>query len=347
MRSRQTTTTYQSKNRIEKLILVRESVFYGLEIENKKQDKTSINRGIVSTPNIVFYSNNTKCLIDYTNQINKEIEGKINEYFLQIPAGATLNLYNAFYSDVNSKKNADLSGTYKFRSYFNGIIEADVISVESLSSEINRYDKKRFENIPFIITQSLSDGPLNTIIKNKFGKNTKNSFNYLGAKVGDLIKITDIPNPLAILEISTDADGNEYVVIDGILDPIDLTNSKTKVQLYILVSDEINFQPAPNDSDVGSCTESSNGIIISCTNNHTVLQCVLRTNKDKNITTSFAVDTFCATTESQQAVQKDTTESLVQLSTALANIAAANISNVSGPVLKNSNSKNSFYGRPF
>ena len=61
MRSYRPTSTSLKQNPKEKLILVREGLFYGLVIEDAKVEKASINRGITSTPTFVFYSNNTKC----------------------------------------------------------------------------------------------------------------------------------------------------------------------------------------------------------------------------------------------------------------------------------------------
>jgi hypothetical protein len=350
MRSFRPTTASTRKNNKEKLVFVRESVLYGLVIENAKVDKTSINRGIVSTPTMIFYSNNTRCLIDYTNQTNFDIEGKLNEYFSQIDSGTTLNIFNGNYTDTNSNTSADLTGQYTFRSYHNGIIEAEVISVSSLSTTINRYDKTRFDEIPFLVASTITDGnETRSLIKNKLGKNTKNSFNYLGVKVGDYIKISDVTSQLKVLELNMDSDGNEYIIVDRQIDEIDLTDLKTKVDLYIAVTDPYTVPPDLTETKVGACIEYSGGVIISCTDNHTSSQCRFRTNTTYGITTEITLGTFCATPETDTAVQRDTTDNLVQLTTTLAN-AMANMntsSGVAGVINKSGNTKNGFYGRPF
>jgi len=350
MRSYRPTTTSVKENSKEKLVFVREGVLYGLVIEKSKIDPTSINRGIVSTPSIVYYSNNTKCLIDYSNQTNKDLDTKLTDYFSQIENGTGLTLYNATYKDTNSNIVADLSGSYTFRSYYNGIIEADVNSVTTLSERINRYDKNRFDEIPYFVAQTLTEGiETKTIIKNKLGKNTRNSFEFLGIRVGDYVKLTDISSQLKVIEMTVDSDGNEYITVDKELDATDLTNLKTKIDIYYSVIDSYTTPPDLTETETGACIEYHNGIIISCSNNHTLSQCRFRSSTTNSITTEITLNTFCSTPETDTSIQRSSTDNLVQLTTTLAN-AINNISSssgVAGVINKNGNTKNGFYGRPF
>ena len=350
MRSYRPTTSSTKQNSKEKLIFVREGVLYGLVIEKAKIDTASINRGIVSTPTVVYYSNNTKCLIDYSNQTNKDLEVKLEEYFSQIENGTGLTLFNGTYTDTNANITADLSGDYVFRSYYNGIIEADVSSVTTLSPTINRYDKTRFDEIPYLIAETITTGlETKTIIKNKLGKNTKNSFNYLGVRAGDYIKLTDISSQLKVLDITVDSDGNEYVTVDKDLEETDLTNLKTKVDIYYTIVDSYVTPPDLTETETGACIEYFNGVVISCTDNHTPSQCRFRSSTINSIVTEITLNTFCSTPETDTSIQRNTSDNLVQLTTTLAN-ALNNISNssgVAGVINKNGNTKNGFYGRPF
>lgn len=329
----------------DKLVFVRSGMFHGITIERSKAEKATINRGIVSTPNIVFYSNNTKCIIDYTNQTNDSISNIVTSYFNQLNPGTTFSIYNGEYTDTNSEVIADVAGEYIFRSHINGIIKADVSNVNSLSNTVSRYDKTRFDKIPYLIANSVTDDvSFKTIVKNKLGKNTKSSFNYLGLKVGDYITFKDQETPVKVLESKIDSDGSEYLLVEGILDEADLTGNGTRVNLYFNVSGDYDVQPDTNEIEVGACIEYFNGVIISCTDNHTISQCRMRA--EKGVTTEITPGTFCATPETETAIQTNVTENLVQVTSALVN-AVTNVSNVSGPVLKGTNSKNSFYGRPF
>ncbi len=336
----------KSQVKQEKLILVREGFLYGLKVEKYKSETSSLNRGITSTPSFVFYSSNTKVLIDFTNQTNSDLEKPIFDFFNQIQSGTNITITNGIYNDPNLNVTANVSGVYRFRGYFNGIVEADVISGTILSNKINRYDKTRFEQIPYIVATTFKSTTDKTVIKNRFGKNTKNSFNYLGVKVGDYIKITDMDKSAKILEIDVDTDGNEYIVIDRDISAIDLTNIKTTVLVYVSVVDAYSTEPNVSETDVGSCIEYANGVVVSCTDNNTISQCRMRSSNSKGITTEITVGTFCSTPETDAAVQTDTTTGIIQITNNLAN-AISSINTISGPVLKNNNSKNSFYGRPF
>lgn len=189
MRSYRPTATSKTQTIKEKLVFVREAMLYGLLIQDAKTEKASINRGITSTPTFVFYSSNTKCLIDYSLQNNPDLEKYLDEYFSQIAPGTTFYIYNGYYNDVNSSSTADLTGEYVFRSYYRGVVEADVTSITNLTSTINRYDKTKFEQIPYLIPNTITETPeIKSIIKNRLGKNTKNSFNYLGIKLEIILK---------------------------------------------------------------------------------------------------------------------------------------------------------------
>lgn len=350
MRTYRPTTSSTTQNNKEKLVFVREGVLYGLVIEKSKDDSASINRGIVSTPSIVYYANNTKCLIDYSTQTNKDLDVKLEEYFSQIQNGTGLTLYNGTYTDSNSNVLADVSGDYIFRSYYNGIVEADVVSVESLDVKINRYDKNRFDQIPYLLASTMTQGPeIKTLIKNKLGKNTRNSFNYLGVRVGDYIKLTDISSQLKVLEMSVDSDGNEYITVDKDIDVQDFTNIKTKVDIFYPVVDSYTNPPDVAETAVGACIEYYNGVIIACTDNHTLSQCRFRSSAINSITTEITPNTFCATPETDTSIQRNSTDNLIQLTSTLAS-AMSNMnstSGVAGVVNKSGNTKNGFYGRPF
>ena len=67
-----------TQNKKEKLVLVREGFFYALKIEKYKSESSSLNRGIISTPNVIYYDSNTKCLIDYTNRTNNSIDPTVS-----------------------------------------------------------------------------------------------------------------------------------------------------------------------------------------------------------------------------------------------------------------------------
>lgn len=348
MRSYRQTSSSKLKETKEKFILVREGLFYGLVIETGKSNKISIDRGVTSTPTFIFHTANTKCLIDFCSPTNQVAEISANEYFSQFAFGTTFYVYNAYYLDTNTNKSADLSGQYIFRSYHQGIVEADVTSVTNLNSDITRYDRSKFEEIPYIIPSTISDGIQNvSVIKNKFGKNTKNSFYYLGAKNGDYIRLTDITSHLKIVEINTDSDGTEYIVVDRLLNESDLTNIKTKVNLYVSVKDIPQFRDMTSVNtqsvNLGTCLEVVADSIVSCTDYNTQEQCNMRKNNLSDIQTNFVVGGYCNPPETRTALPSQSI--LSQLTLELSNT----VNNMrSTPIIKGApNTQSSFYGRNF
>lgn len=343
-------TTSSTKNLKEKLVLVREGLLYGLSIEDRKSEKVSLNRKITSTPTFLFYENNTKCLIDYSNQTNSEIETTLHDYFSQIEKGVTFQMYNAIYKDPNSGSLADLSGIYTFKGFYNGIVEADVTSVTLFSTNTNRYDKTKFEEIPYIIPTSVSTtSTITSIIKNNLGKNTKNSFNYLGIKVGDYIKLTDMSAHVKVVSVDIDTDGSEYLLLEKHIDSVNLLHLQTKVEVYIPVIDKYEIGPDLKETTVGSCIEYAGGVVISCTDNHTTSQCRFRSSPLKGIISEFTPGIFCTTPETDTAIQRSSTDNLIQLTATVANT-VANISlnqGTAGVVNKKGNITNTFYGKPF
>jgi hypothetical protein len=285
-------------------------------------------------------------------RLNSEIETKIKDYFNSIKPGTTLTISNALYRDPSSDEIANLAGNFVFRQINNGIVSLDVTSVNTLSTKITRYDKKNFDEIPYFTANSVGKSAITkTIIKNRFGKNTKNSFNYLGILPGDYIKIENtLSNPAKVLDISIDSDGNEFIVIDKIIEEDDLTNLQTKVDVYIEVKNKYNGFADVREAEngfIGACILYSNDVIVSCTDNNTFSQCNLRASSYDNLRSEITFDTFCRTPENDTAVQTSQTDSLIQLTSTLASALANVGSNVSGPISKNGNSRNSFYGRPF
>ena len=350
--NRQNLQRKKKQDNVDKLVLVRSSLLYGLVIEKFKSDKLSINRGITSTPTFIFYSNNTKCFVDYTNQLNSDIETKINDYFNSLTPGTTVTLTNGLYRDPSSDEIANLAGNFVFRQINNGIVSLDVTSVTTLSTKITRYDKKNFDEIPYFTSNTVGkNGTNRTIIKNRFGKNTKNSFNYLGIIPGDYIKIQNtLSDPAKILDISIDSDGNEFIVIDKIIEEDDLTNLQTRVDVFIEVKNRYNGFADTREAEngfIGACIIYSNDVVVSCTDNNTFSQCNLRASSYDNLRTEITFDTFCRTPETDIAVQTTQTDNLIQLTNTLASALSNMSNNVSGPISKNGNSRNSFYGRPF
>ena len=338
MISRRNTPSNNLSKSKDRLVKTRSSLMYGISIIKDDQETVSTNRGLVSIPNIMFHTGNTKCIIDFSNPTNSEIENKIKKYFSQIDINDTFTITNGTYTDPISNETADVSGTYVFKQLLGSIVEANVTSVEYLNNKISTYHKANFEQIPVFKFDSINDSSdVKIYFKNKFGKNSKNSFNYLGIKIGDYIKLTNLTTPVEVVNIKTDQNGAEIIEVNATLTEQDYSNERIAVELYVLTDIDTSTKNIDiTDTRIGACIEYFNGAIISCTDNNTVSQCNARAKI--GYTTEITPGTFCATPETSTAIQKTTTDNLVQITSTLAD-AVINISNTT--------KRNKFYGRNF
>ena len=342
------TTNYKKQDNTEKLVLVRSGVLYGLSFERVKQETATFNSGITSIPTIVYINNDTECFLDFTNQTNRDVEVKIKNFFSKIAPLTTFYIHNAFHYNTNTEERADLSGEYVFTEFFNGIVKANVISVDTLSAGVKRYDKKFFEEIPLLVMSSLvsTENKDITVIRNLFGSNTKNSFNYLGVSVGDFVSFSETNRKYEIIELTTDPNGVETLKVKGTIESENLVDTKVLVNVFIKYRDKYTVEPDINETRLGACVRSQNGVIISCSDNNTISQCRFRASAIDGIDATITPDTFCATPETDTAVQKTNTDKLIEITSLIASsMAIPNISNVAGPINKNGNSKTAFYGR--
>jgi hypothetical protein len=342
------TTNYKESTNIEKLVLVRSAVLFGLMFEEIKQEKITYNSGITSVPTFIYFNNNTECFIDFSNKTNLDIETKLKVFFSKVNPLTTFFVNNAYYEDTTSDINADLSGEYVFNDFYNGIVKATVTSVTGLASGVTRYDKKYFQEIPIINMSSIPVTEVSnvTIVRNIFGINTKNSFSYLGLKLGDFISFSNADNKYEILEISNDPNGVETIKIKGKIPRQDKLDTKILVNVFAQVKDKYTVGADLSETETGACVISNNGIIISCYDNHTRSQCRFRSSAIDSLVSTFGPESFCFTQETDTAVELSTTDQLVQITNLLTtSLLASNASNVVGPVNRGGNSRTSYYGR--
>jgi hypothetical protein len=257
------------------LITARNGLFYGLEIKRTTNDKVSTISGLVSTPNVIFYSNQTKVFFDFSDP--KNVSSTVNEFkkfWGNIQENTTFTVTNGELYNQKNEKSYDISGTYVFKENENMVIFANVTSVSNIDSDINLYSKMDFRKTPifeFSSTPTVGDS-ITSIIINNFGTNSKASFAYMGATIGDYILIQNQPSSYEIEEINIDSEGREIIKVKGLLTDENRIGIKTLVQLLIRVPpNQEAGEVDPESNVIGSCTVGNN-----CYNNHTENQCILR-----------------------------------------------------------------------
>jgi predicted heme/steroid binding protein len=324
------------------LVLARAGLFYGLKYYPIKEEKNSINRGITSTPNFIFYDSNTKVIIDFSDFKNTNTKEELESFWKLVQSGMTFTITNGKIYNAATSSSYDVSGTYVFRKLENLTIHADVTSATELSTKINLYSKFEFETTPsfefsYIITPTNVEKK--TKIYNTFGANSKNSFTFFGASIGDYIQLQNFNIRYKILEFSIDSEGKEIITIEGLLPEEDRLSTKTYVALYIEKQNTKDIIINPTDEKIGSCSVIKNGLILSCYNNQTESQCSCKSaDMEESL---FTENGTCTTTETSQT-ELTSTDILTNIAENLVNIidkkqTIFNTSNMSGNISPFSN----------
>jgi hypothetical protein len=158
------------------------------------------------------------------------------------------------------------------------------------------YTKKAFNNTPSFTLASIdSKIPIEkkTKIINTLGINTKNSFSYLGAVVGDYIQLQKFNTAYEILEYSVDSEGKEIVIISGQITEEDRISQSTYVAILVKKLNEVDNPVKLDDTVIGSCSIQDNGVIVKCFDNQTQPQCSCRNESQQ--TTIFTPQSICVT----------------------------------------------------
>lgn len=276
------------------LIPVRSGSFYGLKIQKKVLESSSYKRGIVASPNFYFYDNDNKVMIDFSDYKNSTTDAQIKEFFTLNLTGQTFTVEQSEWVNTELFKNKiTLNGTYTIDAYQNNILFANVVDVKEFESNIKRYDKKYFIDVPnftLLVSTSQDDVPITHII-NFLGKNSKNSFSYLGASVGDYVSLSISSKKFEIIDIFLDEEGKEVIEILGELSSQDLVSSLTNVVVYVKNQDFSEISNIDN-TITGKCNVIKSGVAF-CYDNQTELQCECRKNKRLNELSTFTKGVYC------------------------------------------------------
>jgi|LauGreDrversion4_2_1035121.scaffolds.fasta_scaffold01695_29 hypothetical protein len=323
--SKSKTTKKKAKN----LVLARTGLFYGLKYVKVKEEKISSNRGLTSTPNFLFYDNNTKVMIDFSDYYNTDSKEELSSFWNLLTTGMTFAVSDGDLIDSNSKTNYDVTGVYSFSNIEDSIIFANVVSTENISSNINLYKKQDFSNLPNFIFNTIIEPekkePITSIV-NFLGKNTKNSFNFLGLKVGDYIQLQGKQNKFEVADYFLDSEGKEILKVYGEFAEEDRTTTKTFIGLYVEKKNEDTVDVDITDETLGSCEIIDNGIIISCTSNNTNGQCLLRKTPTTNV--DFNAGIICIEEQQVITTTTDTLTTIVNQQTELISKLSAQVQSI-------------------
>ena len=325
MASRSSYLKSKTKSRGEdvELVPVRSNVFYGIQTKQFDVQKTTTERKITVIPNITFYDNYTKAFIDFSDYLNNPEVSDVKPFFDLLINGLNFTVSNATWINPTIDKTTfDLNGTYKFIKIVDKIVFVEVVSINSYSSKITRYDKEFFDQLPtiqFTTTITPNKKEIKSYIFNYLGKNSKNSFSYLGLKPNDYIQFQNEQEKYKIDSYQIDAEGKETIIVDG-----ELTESNFIGTPILLTLNQKNINKIQLNYDnniLGKCELTKNNAIVECIDNHTELQSKLREDTFNNIKSNFYPNQFCVGLLSDVDIKETTNviQSLSQENTRLKN----------------------------
>ena len=302
------------------LVLVRAGLFYGLQYFPIKEEKNSINRGITVTPNFLFYDNNTKVIIDFSDFKNSIPSKEIEQYWNLVQTNMSFTVTNGKIFNQATSVELDVSGTYVFKKFENLAVHANVTSATSLSTKVNLYSKNEFQQTPGFEFTTIIEPAVKekrTKIINKMGQNTKNSFTYFGANIDDYIQLQNFSFRYRIVDIAIDSEGKEVITIEGTIPEEDRTSTKTFVGLYIEKMNSREFDVNPSETVIGSCSMTNNGLILSCFGNQTESQCNCRAGEKEQPV--FNVSANCPSAQ-QEEQELNSTQLLTEIASNLVDV---------------------------
>jgi len=295
-------TKVQTKKNFEKkststFVTCRSGIFYGLTYRDVVSNELNTSSGLVATPNFVFMDNQSKVFIDFSDYKNsEETPQQFKDFWNLAEPGSTFTVSSAELYDSNANKKYDVSGTYEIIEIRKEMIHASVISVIKIDSNLDIYSKQNFKYTPvFQITTnaSLTNEPNTTVIVNKFGIDSKNSFSFLGTVIGDKIKIQNNDKAYEVLDYKIDSIGREILKIKGEIEDEDRNLAKTLIQVLVKVNPNVEFPKIVlEDEVIGSCKYTDGDGVLKCYDKQTASQCNCRKEKTNSIV-EFSANTNC------------------------------------------------------
>ena len=179
------------------------AIFRGLSFSNDYQDRLDFDRPIRFNPEITLLEGNTRALINF-NGCRDEVE---NEYIDKIINGISMGdgftLSNGHHIDPTSGENSNISAGFTCGATFSKVIFAHVYTVTSAQNYNKKYRSEGFAGDTTFDFSALSK--LNTnesnAITNLFGRNISPSFETLGIKIGDTIRIESGSNTDKVFQV--------------------------------------------------------------------------------------------------------------------------------------------------
>ena len=193
------------------------AVFRGLTFSNDFQDRIDFDRPIRFNPEITLLEGNTRAFINFNGCRDSLENSYIDKVINGISHGDGFTLSNARHIDPISGEISNISAGFTAGATYDKAIFAHVYTVTSPQNYDKKYKSDGFvEDTEFDFT-ALSNQNTNesNAITNLFGRNFSPSFESIGVKFGDTIRIESGSNTNKTFKVtgfSTDSEDMETLV---------------------------------------------------------------------------------------------------------------------------------------
>jgi hypothetical protein len=262
-------------------VTTRVGIFLGLDFTTTKTLELNSNKYLSTIPSFSFSSDFGRVIIDYSNSQNATDISLVNGLFSSLTAGTTFTVSSAKYSLDGIGSEADLAGTYEFKSFVSNVIVAVPVSMTSFNQRLLRYESDYFINPPQF---GLSLAPVGQfteyVIVNALGTDKTSSFAKFGIYAGDKVKITGTQfnnSTFTIKSVTVNKDGSETMVVNEGLTQESGFGNRVGIELIQNKKGSAIITAATGPTTTGACGVYVNGVRVACYDNQTSDQCVART----------------------------------------------------------------------
>lgn len=262
-------------------VATRVGIFLGLDFTTTKTLELNSNKYLSTIPSFSFSSDFSRVIIDYSNSQNQTDISLLYGLFSGLTAGVTFTVSDATYSIDGQGSEANLAGTYQFKSFVSNVIVAVPISMTNFNQRLLRYEADYFVNPPqFGLSLAPKGQVTESVIVNALGSDKTASFSKFGIYPGDKVNITGTQfnnSAFTVKSVTVNKDGSETMIVEEGITQESAFGSRVGIELIQKKKGTSVITAATGPVALGACGVYVNGSLVACYDNQSVDQCVART----------------------------------------------------------------------
>lgn len=280
-------------------VATRVGIFLGLDFTTTKTLELNSNKYLSTIPSFSFSSDFSRVIIDYSNSQNQTDISLLYGLFSGLTAGVTFTVSDAMYSIDGQGSEANLAGTYEFKSFVSNVIVAVPVSMTNFNQRLLRYESDYFVNPPqFGLSLAPKGQVTESVIVNALGSDKTTSFSKFGIYPGDKVNITGTQfnnSTFTIKSVTVNKDGSETMIVEEGITQESAFGNRVGIELIQKKKGTSIITAATGPVALGACGVYVDGSLVACYDNQSVDQCVARTSYTGGSPFYWRQDQQCST----------------------------------------------------